>query len=217
MVLIMTMTPLHMAHHGHGLEGDRDRDQRPCLRDVRAVSRLRPPDGPIGSQPVIAAGLRTWPVRRSSRRSPRPKVAPAPGRVGPGRVRLEPRVRGRVRAADDGPDAPGTDQAPGPDRCAHLEFGWAASLASGVVVAMAGYTTLGLLGAALVIVPIWLVFHRRAATGAPPADGQSRWIGRVRHVGPPEPFRPISRRRTRAPRSRPPPSSRRSLDCLRPR
>ena len=37
-----------------------------------------------------------------------------------------------------------------------------ASLASGVVVAAAGYTTLGLLGAALVIVPIWLVHHRRA-------------------------------------------------------
>ena len=36
-----------------------------------------------------------------------------------------------------------------------------ASLASGVVVAAAGYTTLGLLGAALVIGPAWLVYHRR--------------------------------------------------------
>jgi MFS family permease len=38
-----------------------------------------------------------------------------------------------------------------------------ASLASGLVVATAGYTALGLLGAALVIVPAWLVHHRRAA------------------------------------------------------
>jgi MFS family permease len=42
----------------------------------------------------------------------------------------------------------------------------AASLGSGVVVAAAGYTTLGLLGAALVIVPIWLVFARRSEVSA---------------------------------------------------
>ncbi len=40
-----------------------------------------------------------------------------------------------------------------------------ASLASGVVVAAAGYTTLGLLGAALVIGPAWLVYHRRREIG----------------------------------------------------
>jgi predicted MFS family arabinose efflux permease len=42
----------------------------------------------------------------------------------------------------------------------------AASLGSGVVVAAAGYTALGLLGAALVIVPIWLVFARRSEVSA---------------------------------------------------
>jgi MFS family permease len=42
----------------------------------------------------------------------------------------------------------------------------AASLGSGVVVAAAGYTTLGILGAALVVVPIWLVLSRRAALEA---------------------------------------------------
>jgi MFS family permease len=42
----------------------------------------------------------------------------------------------------------------------------AASLGSGVVVAAAGYTTLGLLGAALVIVPIWLVISRRSEVSA---------------------------------------------------
>jgi predicted MFS family arabinose efflux permease len=38
----------------------------------------------------------------------------------------------------------------------------AASLGSGVVVAAAGYTALGIIGAAMVIVPIWFVAARRA-------------------------------------------------------
>jgi MFS family permease len=41
----------------------------------------------------------------------------------------------------------------------------AASLGSGVVVAAAGYATLGLLGAAMVIVPTMLVIARREAVG----------------------------------------------------
>jgi hypothetical protein len=39
----------------------------------------------------------------------------------------------------------------------------AASLGSGVVVAAASYAALGLLGAALVVVPVLLVFARRSA------------------------------------------------------
>jgi hypothetical protein len=39
--------------------------------------------------------------------------------------------------------------------------GAAASLGSGIVVAAASYTALGLMGAALVIVPIWLFASRR--------------------------------------------------------
>jgi MFS family permease len=39
----------------------------------------------------------------------------------------------------------------------------AASIGSGVVVAVAGFTTLGLLGAALVVFPVWLVVARRRA------------------------------------------------------
>ena len=50
----------------------------------------------------------------------------------------------------------------------------AASLGSGIVVAAASYTALGLLGAALIIVPAWLLLSRaasRSATaGARPAD-----------------------------------------------
>jgi MFS family permease len=41
-----------------------------------------------------------------------------------------------------------------------------ASLASGLVVAAAGFTALGLLGAALVAVPVWLVVGRRASLEA---------------------------------------------------
>lgn len=39
----------------------------------------------------------------------------------------------------------------------------AASIGSGVVVAVAGFTSLGLLGAAMVIFPVWLVVSRRRA------------------------------------------------------
>jgi hypothetical protein len=41
----------------------------------------------------------------------------------------------------------------------------AASLGSGLVVAAAGYTTLGLMGAAMVGVPVWLLLTRRRAEG----------------------------------------------------
>jgi MFS family permease len=42
----------------------------------------------------------------------------------------------------------------------------AASLGSGVVVAVAGFTALGILGAAMVVIPVWLVItRRRAAAG----------------------------------------------------
>ena len=46
----------------------------------------------------------------------------------------------------------------------------AASLGSGLVVAAASYTVLGLLGAAMVLVPLWIVLsRRRAVEGAGPA------------------------------------------------
>ena len=46
----------------------------------------------------------------------------------------------------------------------------AASLGSGVVVAAASYTALGLLGAAMIIVPAWLLVSRRRAVTAAGAD-----------------------------------------------
>ena len=42
----------------------------------------------------------------------------------------------------------------------------AASLGSGVVVAVAGFTALGLIGAAAVIVPAWMIYMRRRASAA---------------------------------------------------
>jgi MFS family permease len=45
----------------------------------------------------------------------------------------------------------------------------AASLGSGLVVAAAGYATLGLMGAGLVVVPVWLLLARRRAAAAAPA------------------------------------------------
>lgn len=42
----------------------------------------------------------------------------------------------------------------------------AASLSSGVIVSAAGYTTLGILGAAAVVVPVWVVLSRRRAVAA---------------------------------------------------
>jgi hypothetical protein len=44
----------------------------------------------------------------------------------------------------------------------------AASLGSGVVLAVAGFTTLGLIGAAIVVVPLWLVVVRRRAIAPSP-------------------------------------------------
>lgn len=42
----------------------------------------------------------------------------------------------------------------------------AASIGSGVVVAVAGFTALGILGAAMVVFPVWLVVNRRHAAAA---------------------------------------------------
>ena len=47
MVLIMTMTPLHMTEHGHTPRRGRARHQRAHVRDVRALADLRPPDRPL--------------------------------------------------------------------------------------------------------------------------------------------------------------------------
>jgi MFS family permease len=164
MVLIMTMTPLHMTQHGH---------------DIAAVGLvlsghtfgmygLSPISGRLtdrfGSVPVILAGLGTTAVAAILA-----AVAPPEGGVllfvalfvlgygwNLGYVAgsalltqdLSLAERTRLQGLTDG---------------LIWSSAAAASLGSGVVVAAAGYATLGLLGAALVVVPVLLVIARRTA------------------------------------------------------
>lgn len=164
MVLIMTMTPLHMTQHGH---------------DIGAVGLvlsghtfgmygLSPISGRLtdrlGSVPVILAGLAT-----SALAAILAAAAPPEGGVllfvalfllgygwNLGYVAgsalltqdLSLAERTRLQGLTDG---------------LIWSSAAAASLGSGVVVAYAGYATLGLLGAAIVIVPALLVVARRSA------------------------------------------------------
>ena len=164
MVLIMTMTPLHMTEHGH---------------DIAAVGLvlsghtfgmygLSPISGRLtdrfGSVSVILAGLAT-----SAAAAILAAVAPPQGGVllfvalfvlgygwNLGYVAgsalltrdLSLAERTRLQGLTDG---------------LIWSSAAAASLGSGVVVAAAGYATLGLLGAGLVVVPVLLVVARRTA------------------------------------------------------
>jgi MFS family permease len=164
MVLIMTMTPLHMSQHGHGLEAI----GIVISAHVFGMFALSPISGRLtdrfGSQRVIIVGLAI--LAGSAVLS---ALAPPQGGVlllialfllGFGwslgyvagsallTTGLSLSERTRLQGLTD---------------ALIWSSAAVASLASGVVVAMAGYTTLGLLGAAMVIVPIWLVHHRRAA------------------------------------------------------
>jgi MFS family permease len=174
MVLIMTMTPLHMTEHGH---------------DIAAVGLvlsghtfgmygLSPISGRLtdrfGSVPVILAGLAT-----SAAAAILAAIAPPTGGVllfvalfvlgygwNLGYVAgsalltqdLSLAERTRLQGLTDG---------------LIWSSAAAASLGSGVVVAAAGYATLGLLGAALVVVPALLVIARRAAVREHAAAGPS--------------------------------------------
>ncbi len=164
MVLIMTMTPLHMTAHGHGL-GDVG---LVISAHTFGMFGLSPISGRLtdryGSVPVILVGLAT-----TAGASVLAAGAPTDG--GPalflalfllgygwnlGYVAgstlltsgLEVAERTRLQGLTD-------------------SLIWssaaAASLGSGIVVAAASYATLGLLGAGLVIVPSMLVIARRSA------------------------------------------------------
>jgi MFS family permease len=169
MTLIMTMTPLHMTDHGHG------------LADVGLVISahtfgmfaLSPISGRLtdrfGSPSIVMLGLAV--ICSSALLS---AVAPAEG--GPfllvalfllgygwnlGFVAgsallthgLDLAERTRLQGLTDS-----------------LIWGSAAaaSLGSGLVVAAAGFTALGILGASVVVVPAWLLIARRHAMGTAP-------------------------------------------------
>jgi len=164
MVLIMTMTPLHMADHGHDLAAV----GFVISGHILGMYALSPVSGRLtdrfGSAAIVTAGLLV--VAFAALLS---AVAPPDG--GPvlfvalfllgygwnlGFVAgsallthgLEIAERTRLQGLTD---------------TLIWSSSAAASIGSGVVVAVAGFTTLGLLGAALVIVPVWLVIARRRA------------------------------------------------------
>jgi MFS family permease len=161
MVLIMTMTPLHMTEHGHDLAAV----GIVISGHTFGMFALSPISGRLtdrfGSYPVVLAGLVV--TAGSGLLS---AVAPVEGGIllfvalfllGYGwnlgfvagsallTVGLGLSERTRVQGLAD---------------ALIWSSAAAASIGSGVVVAAAGYATLGLIGAALVIVPTWLLLSR---------------------------------------------------------
>ncbi len=171
MVLIMTMTPLHMTAHGHGLGAV----GIVISGHTFGMFGLSPISGRLtdrfGSVPVILAGLAT-----TAAASVLAAVAPPDGGVllfialfllgygwnlgyvaGSALLTTDLSLAERTRLQ-------------GLTDALIWSSAAAASLGSGIVVAAASYATLGLLGAALVVVPLWLVIARRGAVSA----GRSR-------------------------------------------
>jgi MFS family permease len=172
MVLIMTMTPLHMTEHGHGLGAV----GIVISGHTFGMFGLSPISGRLtdryGSVPVILAGLAL-----SAFAAGLAAVAPPEGGVllfvalfllgygwnlgyvaGSALLTQDLSLGERTRLQ-------------GVTDALIWSSAAAASLGSGVVVAAAGYATLGLLGAALVIVPMWLVLARREAVRAARSPG----------------------------------------------
>ena len=202
MTLVMTMTPLHMSEHGHDLGAI----GVVISAHVLGMYALSPISGRLtdrfGSQLVILCGLAI--LGGSAVLS---AVAPPEG----GALLLIALFLlgfgwslGYVAGSallTTGLSLPERTRLQGLTDALIWSSAAGASLASGLVVATAGYTTLGLLGAALVVFPAWLgpspscgdPGHRRLirATSAW-RSAQSRRIGRVMQVGPPEPLMPIS-------------------------
>lgn len=162
MTLVMTMTPLHMADHSHGL----GTIGLVMSAHTFGMFGLAPISGRLtdrfGSVAIILAGLAV--VAGASI-----LAAVAPPEGGPllflalfllGYGWNLGYVAGSTLLTRDLSLAERT-------RLQGLTDGliWSsaavASISSGVVVAAAGYATLGLLGAAIVIVPAWLVIARR--------------------------------------------------------
>lgn len=167
MVLIMTMTPLHMADHGHDLAAV----GVVISGHVLGMYALSPISGRLtdrfGSAPIVTAGLVI--VALSALLS---AVAPPAG--GPllflalfllGYGWNLGFVAGSA-VLTHGLEMPERTRLQGLTDALIWSSSAAASIGSGVVVAVAGFTALGLLGAALVVVPVWLVIARRRVLAA---------------------------------------------------
>jgi MFS family permease len=162
MVLIMTMTPLHMADHGHDLAAI----GLVISGHILGMYALSPISGRLtdrfGSATIVAAGLVVDAIAAILSAVAPPEGGPilfvALFLLGYGwnlgfvagsallthglAVTERTRLQGLTDALIWSSSA-------------------AASIGSGVVVAVAGFTSLGLMGAALVIFPAWLVIARR--------------------------------------------------------
>jgi MFS family permease len=172
MVLIMTMTPLHMTAHGHDLGAV----GIVISGHTFGMFGLSPISGRLtdrfGSVPVILAGLAT-----TAAASVLAAVAPPDGGVllfialfllgygwnlgyvaGSALLTTDLSLAERTRLQ-------------GVTDALIWSSAAAASLGSGIVVASASYAALGLLGAAMVIVPMWLVIARRGAVRAGRSPG----------------------------------------------
>jgi MFS family permease len=169
MVLIMTMTPLHMTDHGHGLAAV----GLVISGHTFGMFALSPISGRLtdrfGSPVVVAAGLTV--IAASAVMS-----AFAPPDGGPilflalfllgygwnlGFVAGSALLTHGLSLAE-------RTRLQGLTDALIWSSAAAASLGSGVVLAVAGFTTLGLIGAAIVVVPLWLVVVRRRAIAPSP-------------------------------------------------
>lgn len=168
MVLIMTMTPLHMTEHGHGLGAV----GIVISGHTFGMFGLSPLSGRLtdrlGSVPVILAGLAV-----TAFAAVLSAFAPPDGGVllfialfllGYGWNLGY--VAGSALLTQDLSLAERT-RLQGVTDALIWSSAAVAAAGSGLVVAAAGYTTLGIMGAALVVVPTWLVLaRRRAVSGA---------------------------------------------------
>jgi MFS family permease len=167
MVLIMTMTPLHMAAHGHDLTAV----GVVISGHTFGMFGLSPISGRLtdryGSVPVILAGLAVVALA-----SILAAVAPPEG----GAILFLALFLlgygwnlGYVAGSallTHGLSLPERTRVQGLTDTLIWSSAAVASLGSGFVLAYAGYAILGLMGAALVVVPMMLVFARRSAVGA---------------------------------------------------
>ena len=168
MVLIMTMTPLHLTDARPRAGHRRARDQRPRRRDVRARPDLRlDHPAPRARSRRSSSGRACSSPRRCS-----PALAP-PERdeilfvalfllgwgwnlgfvAGSAMLASEIELAERARVQGTADAVIWTTSA-------------VASLGSGAVVAAAGFSTLGFLGVAIVLAPVWLLLNRRRAIAA---------------------------------------------------
>ena len=169
MVLIMTMTPLHMTAHGHGLTAV----GLVISAHTFGMFALSPVSGRLtdrfGSARVVLVGLAV--IAFSAVLS---AAAPPEGGVllflalfllgygwNMGYVAGSTMLTSGLGLAERTRIEGLTDS-----------FIWGsaavAAFGSGVVVAAAGFTALGLLGAAMVVIPVWLLLARRRAAAPAP-------------------------------------------------